>query len=486
MFNLAYNVQDIFLKLIGRARYYLLERYYIYTIRAGIVLVTLLLTSLTALMVARKGVMGLALLGGVAGLVALIFIYNYLEVGLFLLLITSTIVNPALPKDVTVTLVLLMALLGVWFFRLIITERSFRAVRPAAPNKFIFLFIIAVVVSYVWSTVYVDPQVRYFQEDKFMPRLLTGIVLILSPLTVLLYGNLLRSLKDIKRLIWYYIIYGSVMIVVFMISTFIFSFPIPLFINIGGQLSVWTAILALGQAFFNKGLNRWQTFGLLLVAGLWLFYQFVVSSGWVSGWVPLVLGLTIIVFLRSRLLFIFLLILGSIYIAANFDIVNELVVAEQAESGNSRVSYGSEAIDIANQHFLFGTGPTGYYFYMVSKDLGLFQLSHNNLIDIYAQTGIFGFVTWALMWFSIGWMNLRVYLSSPPGGFTKGLAASLVAIFPVTILLMLLGDWITPFTYTQSLRGFSYTIWPWIWAGVSLALFFLVHRQQLVSSTAAD
>jgi O-antigen ligase len=139
---------------------------------------------------------------------------------------------------------------------------------------------------------------------------------------------------------------------------------------------------------------------------------------------------------------------------------------------------GNFTIDIANQHFLFGTGPTGYYFYMKAYLKDWFQLSHNNYVDIYAQTGIFGFITYLLVWGSIGWTVWRTYRLVPKSGFEGGLAVSLVAVFLITMIIMMLGDWVTPFTYTQTMRGLSYTIWPWLWAGLAIALNHLTRQSQ--------
>jgi hypothetical protein len=59
------------------------------------------------------------------------------------------------------------------------------------------------------------------------------------------------------------------------------------------------------------------------------------------------------------------------------------------------------------------------------------------------------------------------------GGFQKGLAISLVASYFCTLITMALGDWITPFPYTQTLQGIDYTIWAWILPGLAVALYYI-------------
>jgi hypothetical protein len=40
------------------------------------------------------------------------------------------------------------------------------------------------------------------------------------------------------------------------------------------------------------------------------------------------------------------------------------------------------------------------------------------------------------------------------------------------MVIMMLGDWVIPFTYTQGLGGINYTIWPWLIQGIGMALYF--------------
>jgi O-antigen ligase len=117
-------------------------------------------------------------------------------------------------------------------------------------------------------------------------------------------------------------------------------------------------------------------------------------------------------------------------------------------------------------------GPAGYHFYFSLRINGFYQLSHNNYVDIVAQTGIVGSVFFVWMWLAMGWMTWRMYRSVPRQGFRYGLAISLVAAYCVSIVTMMLGDWITPFPYTQTLAGIDYTIWHWMMAGLTVALYY--------------
>jgi O-antigen ligase len=461
-------------KLIGLMKYYLLERQFIHTFRIGLVATTLALTFITAFLITQHIILGLGFVGVIAALCVVFFVWQFFDYFVLALMLTTTVAAPPIPRDITTTLLLLILLTLLWIIRLLLVERSFKSLRAAPVNRFVPLFALAVTISFLWSNSYADTQVAYLQNDKVLPRLVTATVLILSPVATLLFANFVRSTTQMKWMIGYYIVYGGLALLPKLITSIR---PLSNF-NLGGQLPVWASIFALGQLLCNDKLPRWQRLVLVVIIGGWVYVSFLRDRTWLSGWVPLFIGLGIVIFLRSRALFAVLAVVAGIYLLANTQIFDSLLKDESNESGLTRLYAGNLTLDIANQHFLFGTGPTGYYFYMKVILRDLFQLSHNNYIDIYAQTGIFGFVTYMLIWGSIGLTVLRTYLQVPKDGFEGGLAASLVAIYVITMLIMMLGDWVTPFTYTQTMAGLSYTIWPWLWAGLAIALGHLAGQKQ--------
>ncbi|MBZ0299646.1 MAG: hypothetical protein K8J31_07905, partial [Anaerolineae bacterium] len=459
--------------VLGQLKYQLLEHRFIHTMRLGLIVSTLGLTFLTAILLSTRQTLGMVMIALVAGVGVIIFVYHSLELSAFLLLLISTIINPKLPRDMTITLLFLLLILLIWAFKLIIAQRSFQSVVPAPPNKTVLLFVFAVIISYVWSSLYVDPSARWVQEDKALPRLVTGVVMIVSPFAMLFYGNMLRTLASIKRVIWYFIVFGGIISVIRLLNV-----PLPPIVNISGQLPAWASIFAAGQLFYNDKLSWIQRLVLAGMIALWFQIQVGLGMTWLSGWFPLLIGVAIVLFLRTRLVFLLAFLAFCAYIFTNQDILQKDFAAEQQESGDSRVAAAEFFVGVNNEHFLFGTGPTGPYFYLIAYAPGV-QLTHNNYFDIYSQTGVFGFAAWMLLWLSIGWTAFKTKRASPERGFEAGLTTSLLAIFPVTMVTMALGDWVTPFTYIQTEAGISYTIWPWLWAGVTIAMY---HRLRAVQN----
>jgi O-antigen ligase len=344
-------------------------------------------------------------------------------------------------------------------------------------NRTSLVFIIAVIISYVWSSIYVDPLVRPYQDIKALPRLTTGLIMIISPLAMLYVANFLRSTRVMKRMIWYLMIYGAIVV-----GPVILGISLPKFINYGGQLSTWVPLLAFGQLVFNNQLKLWQRIFLAFAVLSWLYMLVGLGFDWLSGWVPLMTGIVIQLIMRSRR-FIILIVLGlAFFVATNMDFLESAFEEERTVSGDTRVGAANGALAIAGKHFLFGTGPTGYYFYLTIYEDWTFQLSHNNYVDILAQTGVVGFIAWLLMWGSIGWTVWRMFRKSrvvQVSGFERGLASSLTTCFMISMIVMALGDWVTPFTYTQTVAGLSYTIQHWLWAGMAIALYQIFKHRSL-------
>ncbi len=477
MISLAENVQNQFLRLIGYVRYQVLERQFIHTMRIGLVATTLFL-ALFAGLASINPIIGFGIVGLVGGILVLVFIYNHMEIGVLLLMVTTTIANPPIPRDITTTLLLLLVLTLFWLIKMLVAQRSFKSVIAAPPNRIVPIFIAIVGISFVWSNAYVDPIVEYVMADRFLPRLVTMIVIMLSPVAMLLFGNFMRTMRAIKAAIWYFLIYGGIMM-----TPRILNIYLPPVFNTFGQFPAWICIFALGQLLYNQKIDwRHRTF-LVAIIGGWVYIQMGLGISWISGWLPMVMGMGIIMFLRSKVLILILVAAVMVGAAANIDAINAILEAETEESGEARAEAGNISFDIANQHFLFGTGPAGYFFYMWVYVGGLFQLSHNNYIDIYAQTGILGFITFIALWISIGVTVWLAYRKVPRKGFEGGLAASLVAAYFISLLAMMLGDWVTPFTYTQTMRGLAYTVWHWLWMGLAIALLHIARTTPLNTET---
>ena len=467
---------------LGWLRYWLFDRYYNMTIRVLLIGACFGFTALTAILgrdidlssfisIVKSALPIMLMLG----LTLVIFIYRNMQTTALAIFILSTLVNEGVNTGtgtkLTFTFLGLIIWSVVWLFRRAIVERNFD-IRHALPNWPIVLFIVVVLISYVWSGSFVEERASFVFAQKSLVRLMTGILLIVSPLCLVLFANAFRSAQAFKTFTWWFIGLG-VVIAVLRLTTG--TIPAPL--NAKGQFPTWFTALALGQVFFNKNLAWYKKIVLLIGVGLWAQITLGLGLTWLSGWLPVVaVILVILTFYSRKLLFVLLLCVG-IWGFTNSNFIDKTFGNEQSESGGTRSTAWGRAFGVVAKHFLFGAGPAGYEYYFRAYGyydgaVGTADLSHNNYIDIIAQTGVVGFTLWMLMWAAQGWMMWKLFWKRIDDPFFNALRYSLITCYPAILVAMMLGDWITPFPYTQSLAGIDYTIWAWMLSGIAIALYY--------------
>jgi O-antigen ligase len=467
-------------RFFGWMRYFFLDRYYNLTIRVLLILTclgtTLVSTFLFNLINEGQGlglILGLVPVLAIVGITGLVFVYTNMELFGLMVFAISILVNDGIPTGsgtkATFTFVLLYLWLFMWFFKMIVVERNFR-LRPSPVNIPIFIFIIIVIISLVWSSTYSEPSVAYLLDSKIFPRLMTTLVLIISPLTYIFYANHIRHLRSLHFVTWFFIGAGAVYLA---LRLWLDRIPKPF--NAEGQFPTWVGVIALGQLLFNKELKLWMRGVLGVIIAGWFYVTMTLGVSWLSGWLPLLAGFAAVTFFFSRKLFILGMVAAIGFYIFAYAGIQENFERENEESGGTRSEAWQRVFDLTGRHILFGTGPAGYHFYFTVNISGLFQLSHNNYVDIVGQTGVVGFTAWILLWGCMGLVMWRLYRVIPlmGGGFQKGLAYALLASYPCTLLTMALGDWVTPFPYTQTLQGIDYTIWAWIIPGLATAMYYI-------------
>jgi O-antigen ligase len=97
--------------------------------------------------------------------------------------------------------------------------------------------------------------------------------------------------------------------------------------------------------------------------------------------------------------------------------------------------------------------------------------THSNYIDMVAQTGIVGTFFFIWIFGTLVWMGFRLCLRlKGRGDFVEALANVSFAGTCACIIIMAFGDWLFPFAYTQTIVGFNYAVYNWLFMGVILAL----------------
>ncbi len=483
---------------LGWLRYWLFYRNYNIAIRVILIGICLIFTVISALLIRDidfevfntiiKAVLLIAIMGG---LTLGIFMYRNMQTTALAIFMLSTLVNAGISTgtgtSLTLTFLALIIWTVVWLFKRLIVERNFD-IRPALPNWPILLFIIVVLISYVWSGAFVEEKASYLFAQKSLVRLMTAVVLIVSPLTLVLFANAFQTKTAFQIFAWWFIVIGIVMGVLRLVFDVVMS---PL--NPKGQFPTWFVAICVGQILFNKKLPWYFKGALLGGTAIWAWITLGLGLSWLSGWLPLVVVAGALIFFYSRKLAALAVVGIIIWGAFNFSFVNQTFGEEQSVSGGTRSVAWSRALGVVGKHFLFGAGPAGYEYYFqvygyYNGAVGTADLSHNNYIDIIAQTGVVGFGLWIALWGGQGWMVWKLFRKRIEDPFLGALKYSLTACYPAILVSMMLGDWVTPFPYTQTLMGIDYTIWAWMISGLTIALYYVTPNLQdtaELSSTSA-
>jgi O-antigen ligase len=171
--------------------------------------------------------------------------------------------------------------------------------------------------------------------------------------------------------------------------------------------------------------------------------------------------------MRSREVFVVLLIVAAIGVASNHETVLHALYQQKVDQGDlTRLGIWDQALGQFRQSPILGTGPAGYAAYNMSIYRGSqYSLStHSNYLDVVMETGIVG--TAVFLWFLatmlfLGWRAVSRWQS----GFEGGLACGAFGAYLGVLVAMWLGDWLIPFVYNQGIAGYRYTVYSWLFLG---------------------
>lgn len=361
------------------------------------------------------------------------------------------------------SLVLTMVLVTLWVLRLIIVEKRIR-LYPSPVNAPLLGFITVTIISLLWSNIFRDPLVVIWSSFPLV-QIVSTIVMVMLPMAFFLTVSNIQKERTLKLLVAFMLLAGF-------FGLFRQYGYIRLPIDVNGLYYMWVVSLSTGLAFFSKQLSRWQRGLLLALAGLWIYWGLGLHVSWLAGWLPSVIVVSILTFMRSKKWAIILVVAVLIYIGINFNYWYGTVFnAEKNQSGVSRLAAWEMNWRITGQHLLFGTGPAGYAAYYMSYFPTEAMATHSNYLDIIAETGVVGFVFCVWFFLILAWQGYRlVSRLKGRGDFIEGMANAVFSGTIGCIIMMGFGDWLFPFAYTQTIAGFNYAVYNWIFMGTLLVI----------------
>ncbi len=398
--------------------------------------------------------------------IGFLLLMNHFEYSPVVLLITAAFIPLKLPtgtgSPLVGSLLLAIGLVFFWVLRMMILDRRL-SLKPSPANVPALGFILVTLVSLVWGNVLIDPSITVPATFIFV-QIGAASVMVISPAITLLVGNLITGERQLKIMVGIMLLIG----VIGLAENFL---NVDLFTVIGGLTSAWVVALSFGLALFNDQIKRpWKWF-LLALVGLWFLWNLVLNINWYAGWLPGLVAVGVISAYHSKRLFLAFLVLIVAYGMINYTPIMENITFKQTNDGDTRLAAWTMNWTVTSQHLLLGTGPAGYAAYYMSLFPNQAMATHNNYIDVISETGVIGTFFYLWLFGALVWQGFQVVRRlRGRKDFKEALAVSAFAGLIGCIVIMAFGDWMLPFAYTQTIAGFNYTVYSWLFIGTLLAL----------------
>lgn len=429
----------------------------------------LLLATLAVGYLAANG-RGFILMGLFVALPALLLALWAFEQLVLMIPLVALLITFSLPTgtESRVSLVMLLVLLlgGVWIATALLLRGSRRLV-PSPLNAPLLAFSAICLISLAWSMGFRDPLVHV--PGKFLVvQLGACATMVLSPVATLLIANFVRTPERLRAVGLSFIVAGVLWAI-----AFVLKIQQPA-VNTRGLFTAWFTAVGYAIVIGQPRLPTWSRIGLSLLLLLHLYDRLIIGIAWLSGWVPAVVALVLITWLRSRLAGLVLLLALALVIWTQQSFIQTHIFQEaEADGSYERLTLWELNLGLVSEHPLLGTGPAGYAVYYLTYHPEEARSTHNNYLDLVAQLGIVGALCW--LWLMVATLiEARAVLRHAPPGWLRTLGLAAAGGLVGAVVAMALGDWVLPFAYNQGIEGYRYTVFSWIFLGVLISVRQLV------------
>lgn len=373
---------------------------------------------------------------------------------------TNTSLNPVV--------LLVPALTGLWVVDMAVRRKSIRLRHHPAVYLIIAFSAVAILA-------FIAGQLPWFDLPSagLAPQLGGLAVFLFSAAAFLLAAHLLDE-AWLRRVIILFLAIGAAFLIAEVVPLLT---PIQQLFATGSTGSVfwiWLAALSGAMALFYDGLSSQVRLGLAGLATLTILVAYFMIGEWASGWAPALVALLLLLWLRFPRWGWIVIFVAVLAFLLNFE--RFWFLATDNEAWLARRQAWQIVLDTVSVNPILGLGPSNYYFYVQQAEIagwgGVWNVafsSHNNWVDLIAQTGLLGLVVFIGFVASMGRVGLRLF-QQLPDGFPRAYAAACLAGLVGTLVSGLLGDWFLPFVYNVGLEGMRSSILFWVFMGGLLAL----------------
>lgn len=384
--------------------------------------------------------------------------------GLIVASVAGLIVPFLGPSGLNVTMMLIALLIGLWLLDMMVRQRQIQL----APSRTFWPLLAYLVVAVISFLVGQLPWLNFALHAPLGAQLGGLSIIVLSASTFLLAAKQIPDLRWLSWLTWAFLAVGTLSVVVRSVLPAL-GLPVQnLFQSANSVFYICLVAMAFSQALLNRDLRpswRWALGGVVLVT---LYVLFFLKFGDKSGWLSAFVCIAVIIAARSwraGLALVPVAVLSAMYMWTR-------LVSADEYSISTRFDAWIIMAQIIKINPILGLGFANYYWYTPLFPIRGYAVSfnsHNNYVDIVAQTGIVGLVLVLWFFWEVGWLGLRLRKDAP-SGFAQAYVYGALGILAGMVVAGMFGDWVLPFFYNVGLAGFRYSMLGWLFLGGLVSL----------------
>ncbi len=411
----------------------------------------------------------------VFGIGVLFVFWRWPPVGLILTLVGGMLIPFTGPSGINVAAFGIALLVGLWLFDTLVNRRrlvllSARTTRP------LLIFVVITILSFAVG------QLTWFNFARQAPldAQLGGLAInVLAVGAFLVVGYRVRELRWLRWMTWAFLALGTLHIASWIVPGAgpiigrLFQFQFGSTNN--AMFWVWLVALATSQAVVNRKLPMGWRIALGVLVAATLYVAYFLNNDWKSGYVPALLTVAAVIGLRYLRVGLAMALMG---IFPAWYIIDQAIAAEEFSFG-TRVDAWLIILEMSKKSPFVGFGPANYYYYVplyrIRGYISVFS-SHNQYMDLIAQTGYLGLA--CILWFAwevgrLGWRLRNQAAAGFPQAYVYGALGGLIG----TLAAGMMVDWFLPFVYNIGFTGFRASVLPWLFLGGLVSLEQITQSQ---------
>jgi hypothetical protein len=380
------------------------------------------------------------------------------------------------PSGLNVTMILVALLLGLWLLDMIVRLGQIQL----APSRTIWPLLSLLIISIVSFVVGQLPWLTFALHAPMGAQLGGLSIIVLSVGTFLLVANQINDLRWLRMITWAFLAIGALSVLVRSVLPALGVTTQDLFPPVGTVFYVCLVAMAFSQAAFNVDLHPgWRlAFGGFVLVTIYIlfFLKFEDKSGWLSVFVSIAVIIAVRSW-RAGLALVPVVALSALYLWSG-------LVSTDEYSISTRFDAWLIMAQIIRISPLLGLGFANYYWYTPLFPIRGYAVSfnsHNNYVDIVAQTGLVGLVCFLWLLWEVGRLGWRLRTQAP-AGFAQAYVYGALGGLAGMVVAGMLGDWVLPFFYNLGLNGFRSSMLGWLFLGGLVSLEQMIIRQKLTAA----